>query len=84
MDRVKKGYFQRRRKEKRGKEGREREEGIEVVGGGHKMNEMNRGRRRHRAREKSSRATDNERRYKLKVKRSDRRGLDQKKIPEQE
>ena len=48
------------------------------------MNEMNRGRRRYRAREKSSRATDNERRYKLKVKRCDRRGLDVKKIPEQE
>ena len=54
------------------------------MGGGHKINEMNRGRRRYRAREKSSRATDNERRYKLKVKRSDRRGLDERKIPEQE
>ena len=39
------------------------------------MNELNRGRRRYRAREKSCRATDNERIYKLKVKRSDRRGV---------
>ena len=70
----KEGLFQRRRKEKRGKGGREREEGIEVVGGGHTMNEMNRGRRGCTVREKSRRTTDNERRYKLKVKRSDRRG----------
>ena len=48
------------------------------------MNEMNRGRGGYCAREKSSRATDNERRYKLNVKRSDRRGLDEKKIQEQE
>ena len=54
------------------------------MGGGHTMNERNRGRGGYSAREKSSRATDNERRYKLKVKRSDRRGLDEKKIPEQE
>ena len=82
MDRVKKGYFKgggRRKGERKVARG-----GIEVVGGGHKMNEMNRGRRGYIAREKSSRATDNERRYKLKVKRSDRRGLDEKKIPEQE